>query len=215
MNPIDKIHPSWKPILNILNEDEELKKLNKDILPNCKYYPEKQDIFNVFSMPLEDIKVVILGQDPYPNEGQALGYAFAVSETTGKPASLRIIEKEVGHEIDKTLFNWREQGVFLLNTALTVEAKKAGSHLKYWENFTREVIKYISFNNPCIWLLWGAKAQQYSTYISGNSIQGNLILTAPHPAAEAYKAGAGYIGCKHFEIVNSILVKQNKEIINW
>lgn len=211
MNPIDKIHPSWKPIIDILNEDEELKKLNKDILPNCTYYPNRQDIFNVFSMDLKDIKVVILGQDPYPNEGQALGYAFAVSETTTKPASLRIIEKEVGHEIDKTLFNWRQQGVFLLNTALTVEAKKAGSHLKYWENFTKEVIKYISFNNPCIWLLWGAKAFQYEKYLGKE----NNILKAPHPAAEAYKSGAGYIGCKHFEIVNSILVEQNKEIINW
>src|ERR1051326_4628371 len=141
MNPRDKIHPSWQPFIDdVLNRAEDLRELNTQILPNIEYYPAKENIFNVFRMPLEDIKVVILGQDPYPKEGQAIGYAFAVSESTNKPASLRIIEKEIGHEIDKTLSHWREQGVFLLNTALTVEKGKAGSHLNYWQNFTRQVI---------------------------------------------------------------------------
>ena len=160
MNPLDKIHPSWKLIIPVLEQKKgDLSKLD-EVLQN-KYYPQKEDIFNVFSMPLEDIKVVILGQDPYPKEGQAIGYSFAVSEETPKPASLRIIEQEVGHSIDKTLKSWREQGVFLLNTALTVEAGNAGSHIKYWEGFMNLVISHISFHNPCIWVLWGKYAQGF------------------------------------------------------
>lgn len=212
MNPLDKIHPSWKLIKDILEQKKgNLFKLD-EVLSNNKYYPEKEDIFNVFSMPLEDIKVVILGQDPYPKEGQAIGYAFAVSEETPKPASLRIIEQEVGHSIDKTLKSWREQGVFLLNTALTVEARKAGSHTEYWYQFMCAVIACISIKQPCIWLLWGAKAQRFKSAIIGDS---NSILMAPHPASEAYKPGSGFIGCNHFKQVNSILESQNKSIINF
>ena len=201
MNPLDKIHPSWKLIIPVLEQKKgDLSKLD-EVLQN-KYYPQKEDIFNVFSMPLEDIKVVILGQDPYPKEGQAIGYSFAVSEETPKPASLRIIEQEVGHSIDKTLKSWREQGVFLLNTALTVEAGNAGSHIKYWEGFMNLVISHISFHNPCIWVLWGKYAQGFKGAINQ---EGNTILEAPHPASEAYKPGSGFIGCNHFNTINSIL----------
>jgi len=213
MNPKDKIHPSWQPLIdNILEKDENLKVLNQQILPNIKYYPKGEYIFNVFQMPVEDIKVVILGQDPYPREGQAIGYAFAVSKETSKPASLRIIEREIGHEIDKTLFTWREQGVFLLNTALTVQAGKAGSHLGYWDNFIRHVINYISNVNPCIWLLWGVKAQIYYNICNRD---GNRVITAPHPAAETYSPGAGFIGSKCFQKVNQILESQGKKKINF
>lgn len=148
-------------------------------------------------------------------KNQAIGYSFAVNEDIGKPVSLRIIEKEVGHEINRTLQLWRDQGVFLLNTALTVEEGKAGSHSKYWEDFITNVISYISNKNPCIWLLWGKHAQKYKHLIQGNG-EGNAILTAPHPAAEAYSGGtAGFLGCNHFKIVNSILDKQHKQQINW
>jgi len=167
MNPLDKIHESWKPyVTDLLKALPEITQLNTNILPNeRKYYPAPQDIFNVFQMPLQDIKVVILGQDPYPKEGQAIGYAFAVNEDISKPASLKIIEKEVGHELDRTLLNWREQGVFLLNTALTVRAGQAGSHIRYWDNFTKSIISHISRENKCIWLLWGRSAQNYKAFI--------------------------------------------------
>jgi uracil-DNA glycosylase len=230
MNPKDKIHESWNSILSILDSDEKLNCLNSQILPNVKYYPAKENIFNVFQMPVKDIKVVILGQDPYPQPGQAIGYAFAVSENTNKPASLRIIEKEVGSELDRTLSNWREQGVFLLNTALTVEHGKAGSHLKYWEDFIKGVITFISIQNPCIWVLWGAKAQAFTKHISTTHPQfvmdmygsisdyenTNVILRAPHPAAEAYAGGkAGFYGCNHFNLVNEILQTTGKSTIVW
>lgn len=209
MNPKDKIDQSWQPLKDLLDKDEDLRVLNTQILPKCTYYPEREDIFNVFQMPVKDIKVVILGQDPYPRKGQAIGYAFAVSEETSKPASLRVIEKELGHEIDKTLLKWREQGIFLLNTALTVEAGKAGSHLTYWQNYIKEVIKYISDNTDAIFLLWGRKAQQTFGDIAKNKIY------APHPAAEAYNPGAGFIGSKCFQKVNETLISQGKQKINW
>lgn len=223
-----KIHESWKPILEELKNDTELKILRKEILPNIKYYPERENIFNVFQMPLNDIRVVILGQDPYPNKGQAIGYAFAVAEDVNKPVSMRIIEKEVGYEIDRTLSKWIDQGVFLLNTALTVEAGKAGSHLKYWTKFTEKLILFISENIKPIWILWGSKAQYYRAFInppkvvkikSELSIQKgdfNYILEAPHPASESYSGGkAGFYGCDHFNLVNKILELNNKDIIVW
>lgn len=226
--PTDKIHTSWNKILSILEKDEKLIELNTTILPNIQYYPNREDIFNVFSMPVQDIKVVILGQDPYPNEGQAIGYAFAVSQESKIPASLRVIEYELFEDLEgfenvklfnednpewRTLEHWREQGVFLLNTALTVEAKKAGSHLKYWESFIKEIINFISTNtHNCIWLLWGNKAQSYIPYINNTN---NVILKAPHPAAELYGGSNKFTGCGHFSMVNTILEKQNKKIINW
>lgn len=213
MTPTDKIHSSWKPIRELLDEDEKLKYLNQKILPNCKFYPAPMDIFNVFQMPVEDIKVVILGQDPYPNKNQAIGYSFAVNENINKPVSLKIIEKEVGSELNRTLSNWREQGVFLLNTALTVEEKKAGSHLKYWENFTHNVIAHISQRSNAIFILWGKKAQAYKQHIFNSN---GRCLEAPHPAAEAYAGGtAGFYGCNHFKITNQILEEQGKKQIIW
>lgn len=217
MNPKDKIHSSWLPfVTNVLHLDRKLIELNKEILPNETFYPKREDIFNVFQMPLEDIKVVILGQDPYPQEGQAIGYAFAVSEETNKPASLRIIEKELGHEIDKTLTNWREQGVFLLNTALTVKAGQAGSHLKYWSEFTKLVIQYIiNKNRNVVFLLWGRKAQEVFSNAYYTILKPVDRVYAPHPAAEAYNPGAGFIGSKCFEQVNQILDSQGKQQIKF
>lgn len=98
MNPKDKIHSSWNPVIELLDSDKQLIHLSKSVLPNIQFYPEAQDIFNVFQMPLNEIKVVILGQDPYPNRGQAMGYAFAVPENITMPASLRIIAKEIENE---------------------------------------------------------------------------------------------------------------------
>lgn len=227
INPKDKIHSSWNPfLLDCLNGDPLLSKLNLEVLPNCVYYPEAQNIFNVFQMPLQQIKVVILGQDPYPQAGQAIGYAFAVNSEVNKPVSLKTIEKEVGHELDRTLQSWRDQGVFLLNTALTVEQGKAGSHSEYWTAFTKSVIEHISQNNPCIWLLWGKHAQNHLQNIDKNipiysspkeqlDSEHNYVLSSPHPAAEAYSSNAGFLGNQHFVMVNNILKHQNKELINF
>ena len=246
MNTNEIIHPSWTPIISLLYQ-EPLTTLNQQILPNISYQPKKEDIFNVFKMPLDDVKVVILGQDPYPTPGDAIGYAFATREDRKIPTSLRIIQKEImesyledmesfgriSSKEWKTLKHWTEQGILLLNTALTVESGKAGSHLKYWEQFTQRTIFHISTQNPCIWILWGQKAQKFLPYIVQNPfhVKGydketikfipsnpdyNYILTAPHPAAESYSGGnAGFYGCNHFYFVNEILKVLNKQSINW
>jgi uracil-DNA glycosylase len=210
------IHASWHPYLqNLFNNDFPLQLLKNKILPTCKFYPEPQNIFRVFSMPINDIKVVILGQDPYSHQGQAIGYAFAVAKGIRKPASLKIIEKELGHELDETLESWINQGVFLLNTALTVEEKKPYSHLQYWRSFIVSVIRIIESSVSPIWMLWGASAKEFSIIIETTAHYGSLktILTAPHPAAEAYIGGkTRFYGCNHFKIANEILAKTNSTI---
>lgn len=243
MNPKDIIHRSWDPILGNLYS-EPLITLSQIILPNISYQPRPENIFRVFSMSVFDIKVVILGQDPYPTPGDAIGYSFATIAERKTPGSLRVIADEIEKEglktgfYDsdishwKTLEYWIDQKVFLLNTALTVETGKPGSHLKHWEVFTKSVISYISKSKPCIWLLWGAKAQTFIPYIGNafivkgydrNTIEEipiseeyNYILNAPHPAAELYSGGnAGFYGCDHFYLANRILAKKSFNTINW
>lgn len=239
-----QIHESWNSIKSYLYQ-EPLLTLNNKILPEIKYYPDKQDIFNVFQMNMTNIRVVILGQDPYFTPNTATGYAFAVNKESKIPPSLRIIKQELDNSYEdtswgnqylmgnnlpiwRTLEHWTHQGVFLLNTALTVEAGNAGSHLKYWEDFTKHVIKLISYYNPCIWLLWGKKAQGYIPQIySGIKVNDyidnlddipkgkNYILEAPHPAASLYGGNVSFIGCNHFQITNQILKQNNKKQIKW
>lgn len=237
---IPNLDESWQPIKSLLYQ-EPLLTLNREILPNISYQPNKDKIFEVFKMPVENIKVVILGQDPYPSPNVAVGRAFAIAEGTRIPVNLRNIITEIGKssvEISKTeswetLQHWQDQGVFLLNTALTVETSKAGSHLKYWQDFTKRVISYISVKQPCIWILWGRKAEGFIPYINVNpyyvknysketiknipaNSNWNYILTAPHPAAEAYTGGkAGFFGCNHFVYTNQILKNLKKQTINW
>ena len=208
------IHETWHPYLFPLFQTNGMNYI-KRYLEREEFLPKAKDIFNVFSMPLNEIKVIILGQDPYPTPGDAIGYAFAVSESTKKPPSLRMIEKEVGHEIDRTLKPWRDQGVFLLNTALTVKPKSAASHLTMWNGFTSHVIRIISEHKTAIWLLWGKYAQRFAPIITNYS-DNQIILQSPHPAAEVYAGGkAGFIGCGHFNIVNQILAKTNQEQIKF
>lgn len=242
MNPKDIIDKSWYPIVGNLNK-EPLTTLNRDILPNTSFQPSKENIFRVFSMPVDKIKVVILGQDPYPTPGDAIGYSFATIAERKMPRSLKIIAQEIENEGLKTGFfdsdipewqtleHWTESGIFLLNTALTVQTGTAGSHLKYWSEWTKQVISFISNQNPCIWILWGKKAQSFIPYINNNPfhVKGydketienipantdyNYILTAPHPAAELYSGGnAGFYGCNHFLFVNKILALNGKQEI--
>lgn len=179
-------------------------------------------------MPMQDVKVVILGQDPYPQPNQAIGYSFAVNTNCTIPTSLRIIFKELDlhyhqhtNPKDRTLTHWIKQGVFLLNTALTVEKGKAGSHLKLWENFTKEVIGIISREINPIWILWGKKAQSFEPIILENFdvLKHNIvpsILTSNHPASEAYNPGkGGFYGCNHFNLTNEILEQRGKQKIYW
>lgn len=235
----DIIHPSWHPYLQELFNNQKMIMIKNHVLPKCKYYPESDKIFRVFSMPLNDIKVVILGQDPYYN-GSAIGYSFAVNQATAIPKSLQIIKSEIinsGVERDtlvniesvkwRTLSHWVQQKIFLLNTALTVEVGVAGSHTGQWQWFTREVIKIISKEAKPVWLLWGSKAKSFKDYIfsyHGYKAEEGLIrsplvnygLEADHPAAESYPGSKyKFTGCNHFKLCNDVLKLQQKTIINW
>lgn len=153
-------------------------------------------------MPISSIRLVILGQDPYPNKGDAIGYAFATGREK-KPASFKIIERELGHTLPNDLSSWREQGVFLLNTALTVKEKSPGSHILYWKEFTECVIRSISKDNPTGWLLMGRYAQRYKMFINKNT---NIVFETPHPAAETYSGyTAGFLGSGIFNTINTNL----------
>ncbi len=184
-------------------------------------YPPKSQVFSAFdATPLSDIKVVILGQDPYHGEGQAHGLCFSVLPEVKKlPPSLKNIYKELVTDINGFttpehgyLQGWAEQGVFLLNAVLTVEQGQAHSHKHLgWEQFTDNVIAHI--NEHCqgvVFILWGAHAQK-----KGKSIdrQRHHVLAGPHPSP--LSAHRGFFGCQHFSKTNELLIGQGAQPINW
>lgn len=182
-------------------------------------YPNPNDIFNSLKhTSYKDTKVLILGQDPYHGENQAHGFAFSVQEGIKIPPSLLNIYKELNNELgcyipnNGYLIQWANQGVLLLNTVLTVRAHEANSHKdRGWEIFTDKVIKLLNERkDPVIFVLWGANARSKKKIIN-NKI--HYILEAPHPSP--LSAHRGFFGCNHFVKINEILLKINKEPINW
>lgn len=183
-------------------------------------YPPSSDVFNALSITsLSDVKVVILGQDPYHGPGQAHGLCFSVLPDVKTPPSLVNIYKELANDIDGfaipehgTLTKWAEQGVLLLNTVLTVEQGKAHSHAKWgWETYTDSVINAV--NQHCsnvVFLLWGAHAQKKGASLDTSK---HLVLSAPHPSP--LSAHRGFFGCKHFSKANVYLAKNGMTTINW
>ena len=183
-------------------------------------YPEKEDIFNAFHYcPEDNLKVVIIGQDCYYNDNQAIGLCFAVPNETKKPPSLLNIHKEIIDDIgkietDNTLKSWAEQGVLLLNCSLTVEKKKPGSHIKYWRKFTNQIIYDIAHENEnIVFCLWGNFAKSKANIISA-SCNNHLILEASHPSPLSANKG-GWFGCKHFSKINTFLQNNGKTPIKW
>jgi uracil-DNA glycosylase len=179
MKLLRNVHESWIPLLHSLAYKESMVKFLEK-LEKLSYQPKEESIFKVFEMPLKNIKLVILGGNPYSTPGTAVGKAYAVSEQSKKPGMLKLIENEIldtkGIEVMndnndvvgtqwQTLSHWTEQGVFLLNTALTVETHAPGSHTEDWRDFTKQVISYISKENPCVWMLWGKDSQSYTNRI--------------------------------------------------
>ncbi|MCC5451423.1 uracil-DNA glycosylase [Rheinheimera sp. UJ51] len=183
-------------------------------------YPPSNEVFNAFKLtPLAQLKVVILGQDPYHGPNQAHGLAFSVRAGVKVPPSLRNIYKELALEYadfaatdQGCLQRWAEQGVLLLNTVLTVEANSPNSHQKLgWEPFTDFVIQQISAHcEQVVFLLWGSHAQKKARLIDA---QRHHILTAPHPSP--LSAHRGFFGCGHFLQTNSLLTAAGKTPINW
>ena len=183
-------------------------------------YPPAEDIFNAFHFtPLGEVKVVILGQDPYHNEHQAHGLSFSVlPEQQEIPPSLQNIYKELSDDLGCYIPNngylkkWADQGVLLLNTVLTVRAHQANSHQgKGWEQFTDAIIQAVNAQDrPIVFLLWGRPAQNKISMLNN---QKHLILTAPHPSPlSAYR---GFFGCKHFSRTNVFLEKNGINPIDW
>lgn len=183
-------------------------------------WPKGKSIFSAFEKcPFDKLKVVILGQDPYPTPGHAHGLCFSVPDTV-KPLAKSLqnifkeIESDLGIPTPKTgnLERWAEQGVFLLNTVLTVNAFQPNSHKNFgWETFTDHVIQTISNEHTgIVFLLWGSQAQAKASLIDRSK---HHILFAPHPSPlSAYR---GFFGCKHFSKTNELLALQNKTTINW
>lgn len=183
-------------------------------------YPPQKDVFNAFSSTeLENIKVVILGQDPYHGPNQAHGLSFSVLPGIPAPPSLVNMYKELITDIPGFerpnhgyLQSWAEQGVMLLNTVLTVEGGNAHSHAKLgWETFTDKVIAAINDNREgVVFLLWGSHAQKKGRIIDLNR---HHVLAAPHPSP--LSAHRGFLGCKHFSQANALLVQQGLQPIDW
>ncbi|MBP9642196.1 MAG: uracil-DNA glycosylase [Budvicia sp.] len=183
-------------------------------------YPPQKDVFNAFSSTeLENIKVVILGQDPYHGPNQAHGLSFSVLPGIPAPPSLVNMYKELITDIPGFerpnhgyLQSWAEQGVMLLNTVLTVEGGNAHSHAKLgWETFTDKVIAAINDNREgVVFLLWGSHAQKKGRIIDRNR---HHVLAAPHPSP--LSAHRGFLGCKHFSQANALLVQQGLQPIDW
>lgn len=214
---------TWKNIIENEQQKPYYGKLKEEIdkrYENSIVFPEKQNIFKAFSLTkFEDLKVVILGQDPYHGIGQAQGLSFSTPSNIKNPPSMVNILKEINDDLGKKsvcedgdLTPWAKQGIMLLNTILTVEQGLAKSHHNLgWEIFTDNIIKYISDNKEnVIFLLWGSPAISKTKLIDKNK---HFILTAPHPSPlSVYR---GFYGCKHFSKTNEILKKLNKEEIIW
>ena len=218
-----KIEASWKEVLKyeftkpyFLQVATHLK---TERATGALVYPPGQMIFNAFNTtPFEQVKVVILGQDPYHGPGQAMGLSFSVPDGVPPPPSLGNIYKElladIGLPIPKTgnLTKWAQQGVFLLNAILTVRSNEPASHAKIgWMDFTNAVIRKISDEKKgIIFLLWGKFAQEKQVLIDETK---HFVLKASHPSP--FSADKGFFGCKHFSKTNALLMKQGLDAIDW
>ncbi len=211
-----EIHKSWKDVLNAEFEKDYFQSLVKFLKEregqSAVIYPPESDIFNAYNLtPIDNVKVVVLGQDPYHGAGEAHGLCFSVQDGVRIPPSLRNIFKELQSDLvlpiptNGNLTKWAQNGVFLLNTILTVEHKSPASHKnKGWESFTDATIKAISNHKKgVVFILWGKLAQSKKVLIDTTK---HLILEAPHPAAEVYAGGkAGFFGSKPFSKANLYL----------
>ena len=219
-----KIHPSWKALLNSEFSKPYFQQLTTFLKTekalHKTIYPSGKLIFNAFNAtPFDKVSVVIIGQDPYHGPNQAHGLSFSVQTGIKPPPSLKNIfkemEKDIGIQMPEqygNLTKWAEQGVLLLNAALTVRAGEPFSHAKYgWAEFTDTVIKKISDKKQgIIFLLWGKFAQEKQSLIDPNK---HHILIAAHPSP--FSAEKGFFGCKHFSKTNELLMKAGKAPIDW
>lgn len=215
---------SWHDLLGPLKQEpyftNALAAYDRDVSSGIVCYPPRAEIFNAFKLtPFNQLKVVIIGQDPYHQVGQAMGLSFSVKPGVKVPPSLVNIYKELSNDIPGfvppnhgTLTTWAQQGVLMLNSILTVQDSNPLSHSKVgWDEFTSKVIEQINLHSShVVYMLWGAKAKAKCRIVDRNN---NLILEAAHPSPlSAYN---GFFGCHHFSKANEYLIAQGKEPINW
>ena len=217
-----KIEQSWKEQLKDEFRKDYFIQLTDFVREEYKQrqiFPPGRDMFNAFEhCPFEKVKVVILGQDPYHEPGQAHGLCFSVKEGTPPPPSLVNIYKEIAADLGKTaprsgdLTRWADQGILLLNATLTVRAHQAGSHQnKGWEAFTDAVIHRLAEQRQhIVYILWGSYAQKKGAFINAST---NLVLKSAHPSPlSSYR---GFFGCKHFSKTNDYLLATGQTPIEW
>ena len=217
------IHSSWATHLQEYFELPEWKKLAEFVRQEYQHhtiYPHPKNIFNALNMtPFNDVKVVIIGQDPYHNPGQAHGLSFSVPDEITPPPSLKNIYKEIESDLgiikdfsNGNLISWAKQGVLLLNSVLTVRENEPGSHAnRGWEYFTDHVIKKISDEqNHVVFLLWGNYAKKKGLIINRDN---HCVLETSHPSP--LSARHGFIGCKHFSATNNYLRDHHQKEISW
>jgi len=214
---------SWQVVLDDQFDQAYMKDLRSFLKSEAQagkeIYPRGSDIFAAFNRTtFEQVKVVVIGQDPYHGPGQAHGFCFSVQEGVAVPPSLKNIYKELQSDIGMEipikgdLSSWADQGVLLLNAVLTVEKSKAGAHQgKGWEIFTDRVIQVLNEQSEkVVFMLWGSYAQKKGKLIDRNK---HCVLAAPHPSPlSSYR---GFFGCKHFSAANIYLSDQGREAIDW
>jgi uracil-DNA glycosylase len=222
-NKKTRLESSWALALNSEFEKDYMKNLSQFLraekAKGKTIYPKAKEFFAALDYtPLKDVKVVILGQDPYHGEGQAHGLSFSVRPHVVIPPSLKNIYKELIRDLKiptpdhGCLVSWAKQGVLLLNATLSVEASQAGSHQKKgWEEFTDNIIRKLSAERKnLVYLLWGSYAQKKMDFLDNKN---NLILTAPHPSP--LSAHRGFLGCNHFSKANEYLAQTGHNPIDW
>lgn len=218
-----QLESSWLSLLKDQFDAPYFKKIKQTLLEEKELgpiYPPSSRIFAALDFcPVSKTKVIIIGQDPYHNPGQAHGLSFSVPTGVKPPPSLVNIFKELNDDLsiaipqNGNLEKWTKQGVLLLNASLTVRAHQAGSHSKIgWQQFTNTIIERLSAQKEnLVFLLWGSHAVQKKSLITAN--RGHLILEAPHPSPlSAYR---GFLGCKHFSRTNTYLGYKGLSEINW
>ena len=182
-------------------------------------FPSPNNVFRVFETQPEDIKIIILGQDPYYNIGQANGLAFSVDDNVTTPRSLKNIFNELKSDLgvvrtNPNLTNWHKQGVFLLNTALTVPEKEPNAHKKLWKRFTDDLLVYLTKVNPDIlYIMWGGNAKEHGQHIEQELNCNDNILYSSHPSP--LSARHSFFGSKPFSWANTQLKRQEKSPIDW
>ena len=217
-----KIEESWKRELSPEFDKDYFVKLTDfvrgEYLSGKQIYPAARNIFNAFNLcPIDKVRVVIIGQDPYHEPGQAMGLCFSVPDGITLPPSLVNIYTEIKNDLGRPstthgdLTHWAEQGVLLLNSTLTVQAHLAASHAGHgWEQFTDAVIAAMAQRKNIVYMLWGSYAQKKAALVDESQ---NLILKSVHPSPlSAYR---GFFGCKHFSRANEYLVAHGHQPIDW